>query len=96
MKLTPLHDRIVVEVLDPETRTSSGLIIPDNAAEKPTQGKVIAAGPGSRNSDGTILSMAVNVGDIVLFGKFAGNSVKIDGKEFTIMREEDVFAVVEQ
>ena len=96
MKLKPLHDRIVVKVLDAETKTASGLIIPDNAAEKPTQGRVLAVGSGRRADDGTMLTMSVTVGDTVLFGKFAGNPVKIDGEELTIMREEDVFAVVEQ
>ena len=96
MKLTPLHDRIVVQVLDAETKTASGLIIPDNAAEKPTQGRVLAVGSGRRTEDGTVLAMSVSIGDTVLFGKFAGNPVKVDGKELTIMREEDVFAVVEQ
>ena len=96
MKLKPLHDRIVVKVLDAETKTASGLIIPDNAAEKPTQGRVLAVGSGRRADDGTMLTMSVTVGDTVLFGKFAGNPVKIDGDELTIMREEDVFAVVEQ
>ena len=96
MKLKPLHDRIVVKVLDAETKTASGLIIPDNAAEKPTQGRVLAVGSGRRADDGTMLNMSVTVGDTVLFGKFAGNPVKIDGEELTIMREEDVFAVVEQ
>ena len=96
MKLKPLHDRIVVKVLDAETKTASGLIIPDNAAEKPTQGRVLAVGSGRRADDGTMLTMSVTVGDTVLFGKFSGNPVKIDGEELTIMREEDVFAVVEQ
>lgn len=96
MKLKPLHDRIVVQVLDAETKTASGLIIPDNAAEKPTQGRVLAVGAGQRTKDGSVLAMSVTVGDTVLFGKYAGNSVKIDGKELTIMREEDIFAVVEQ
>ena len=96
MKLKPLHDRIVVKVLDAETKTASGLIIPDNAAEKPTQGRVLAVGSGHRADDGTMLTMSVTVGDTVLFGKFAGNPVKVDGEELTIMREEDVFAVVEQ
>lgn len=96
MKLKPLHDRIVVKVLDAETKTASGLIIPDNAAEKPTQGRVLAVGSGRRADDGTVLAMSVTVGDTVLFGKFAGNPVKIDGEDLTIMREEDVFAVVQQ
>jgi len=96
MKLKPLHDRIVVKVLDAETKTASGLIIPDNATEKPTQGRVLAVGLGRRADDGTVLAMSVTVGDTVLFGKFAGNPVKVDGEELTIMREEDVFAVVQQ
>lgn len=96
MKLKPLHDRIVVRVLDAETKTASGLIIPDNAAEKPNQGTVLAVGSGRRLEDGQVLAMAVTVGDTILFGKYAGNPVKVDGEELTVMREEDVFAVVEK
>lgn len=96
MKLKPLHDRIVVRVLDAETKTASGLIIPDNAAEKPNQGTVLAVGAGRRTEDGKLLAMTVAVGDTVLFGKYAGNPVKVDGEELTVMKEEDIFAVVEK
>lgn len=96
MKLKPLHDRIVVRVLDAETKTASGLIIPDNAAEKPNQGTVLAVGAGRRTEDGKLLAMTVAVGDTVLFGKYSGNPVKVDGEELTVMKEEDIFAVVEK
>jgi len=96
MKLKPLHDRIVVRVLDAETKTASGLIIPDNAAEKPNQGTVLAVGSGRKTEDGKLLAMTVAVGDTVLFGKYSGNPVKVDGEELTVMKEEDIFAIVEQ
>jgi chaperonin GroES len=96
MQLKPLHDRIVVQVLEAETKTASGILIPDNAAEKPTQGTILSVGAGRRADDGSLISMSVKPGDRVLFGKFAGQTVKIDNQEYTILREEDVFAVVEQ
>ncbi len=96
MKLKPLHDRMVVRVLDPETKTASGLVIPDNAAEKPTQGQVLAVGTGRTLDNGTVLALAVAVGDTVMFGKYAGQTVKVDGEELTILREDDVLAVVEK
>ena len=95
MKLKPLHDRMVVRVLEAETKTASGLVIPDNAAEKPTRGTVLAVGTGRTLDNGSVLAMAVNVGDVVLFGKYAGQTVKVDGEELTILREDDVFAIVE-
>lgn len=95
MKLKPLHDRMVVRVLEAETKTASGLVIPDNAAEKPTRGTVLAVGTGRTLDNGTVLAMAVSVGDTVLFGKYAGQTVKVDGEELTILREDDVFAIVE-
>ena len=96
MKLKPLHDRIVVQVLEAETKTASGLVIPDNAAEKPTQGRVLAIGNGRTLENGTHVPVSVSVGDTVLFGKFAGQAVKVDGQEVLVMREEDIFAVIEK
>ena len=96
MKLKPLHDRLVVRVLEAETKTAAGLVIPDNAAEKPTRGTVLAVGTGRTLDNGSVLAMAVTVGNTVLFGKYAGQTVKVDGEELTILREDDVFAVIEQ
>ena len=79
MKLTPLHDRVIVKRLEVETKTASGIYIPDNAAEKPDQGEVLAVGPGKRNDKGELSAMSVKVGDRVLFGKYSGQSVKVDG-----------------
>ena len=94
MKLTPLHDRVIVKRLEVETITASGIYIPDNAAEKPDQGEVLAVGPGKRNDKGEISAMSVKVGDRVLFGKYSGQSVKVDGDELLVMKEDDLFAVV--
>ena len=96
MKLKPLHDRVVVQVLSAETRSAGGIVIPDNAQEKPTTGRVLAVGTGRTLENGTVLALAVQVGDEVLFGKYAGQTVKVDGEELTILREEDIFAVVEK
>ena len=94
MKLTPLHDRVIVKRLEVETKTASGIYIPDNAAEKPDQGEVLAVGPGKRNDKGEISAMSVKVGYRVLFGKYSGQSVKVDGDELLVMKEDDLFAVV--
>ena len=94
MKLRPLHDRVIVKRLDQETKTASGLIIPDNAAEKPDQGEVLAIGPGKKNDDGKLFPVDVKVGDKILFGKYSGTTVKVDGDERLVMREEDIMAVV--
>ena len=94
MKLTPLHDRVIVKRLEVETKTASGIYIPDNAAEKPDQGEVLAVGPGKRNYKGEISAMSVKVGYRVLFGKYSGQSVKVDGDELLVMKEDDLFAVV--
>ncbi|MDI9335860.1 MAG: co-chaperone GroES [Gammaproteobacteria bacterium] len=94
MKLNPLHDRIVVKRVENETRTASGIVIPDTAAEKPDQGEVIAIGPGKRNDKGERIPLEVRIGDKVLFGKYSGQSVKIDGVEYLVMKEDDLFAVV--
>mgnify|MGYP006111115551 FL=1 len=94
MKLTPLHDRVIVKRLEVETKTASGIYIPDNAAEKPDQGEVLAVGPGKSNDKGELSAMSVKVGDRVLFGKYSGQSVKVDGDELLVMKEDDLFAVV--
>ncbi len=96
MKLRPLHDRVVVKRLENETKTASGIVIPDNAAEKPDQGEVLAVGPGRLDEDGDRIKMDVKVGDRVLFGKYSGQTVKVDGEEILVMKEEDLFAVVEK
>jgi len=95
MNLRPLHDRIVVERLEQETKTASGIYIPDQAAEKPDQGKVLAVGNGKILEDGKVRPLDVKVGDKVLFGKYSGQTVKVGDKEYLVMREEDVFAVVQ-
>ena len=96
MKLRPLHDRVIVKRLEQETKTASGIVIPDNAAEKPDQGEVLAVGPGKRNDKGELNAMNVKVGDRVLFSKYGGQPVKVDGEELLSMREDDIFAVVEK
>ncbi|HKI51042.1 MAG TPA: co-chaperone GroES [Geothermobacteraceae bacterium] len=95
MNIRPLHDRIIVERLEEETVTAGGLIIPDSAKEKPQQGKVVAVGNGKKTEEGKVIAMDVKVGDKVLFGKYAGNEVKVDGKEYLMMREDDIMGVVE-
>ncbi len=94
MNLTPLHDRIIIKPSQPEEVTKGGIIIPDTAKEKPMQGEVIAVGKGRINDDGKVTPLQLKAGDIVLYGKYAGTEVKIEGDEFIIMRESDVFAVV--
>jgi chaperonin GroES len=96
MKLRPLHDRVIVKRLEQETKTASGIVIPDTAAEKPDQGEVLAVGPGKRNDKGELNPMNVQVGDRVLFSKYGGQPVKVDGVELLSMREDDLFAVVEK
>jgi chaperonin GroES len=95
MRLRPLHDRVVVKRLEEETKTAGGIIIPDTAAEKPQRGEVIAAGPGARGDDNEIVPMDVKVGDKVLFGKWSGTEVKIDGVDLLIMKESDIMGVLE-
>lgn len=95
MNLRPLHDRVIVKRLDNETKTASGIVIPDNAAEKPDQGEVLAIGKGKILEDGSVRALEVKVGDRVLFGKYSGQTVKVDGLELLVMREEDIMAVVE-
>ena len=95
MKLRPLADRVIVKRLENETKTASGIVIPDAAAEKPDQGEVLAVGPGKTDDSGKLIAMNVKVGDVVLFGKYSGQTVKVDGDELLVMREEDIMAVVE-
>jgi len=94
MKIRPLHDRIIVKRLDEEKKTASGIVIPDTAAEKPDQGEVLAVGPGKKNEDGKLVPVDVKVGDKVLFGKYSGTTVRVEGDEILVMREEDIMAVV--
>ena len=95
MNIRPLHDRVIVKRVEPETRTASGLYIPDAADEKPDQGEVLAVGPGKRDDAGKLIPMDVKVGDRVLFGKYSGQTVKVDGEEYLVMREEDIMGVLE-
>ena len=96
MKLNPLHDRVVVKRIEADTQTSSGNISPDAAAEKPDQGTVLAVGAGRRTEAGTIVPMSLNINDTVLFGKYAGQTVKIQGEEVLILKEEEIYAIIEQ
>ncbi len=96
MKIRPLHDRVIVKRMEEERKTASGIVIPDTAAEKPDQGEVIAVGPGKRNDRGELIAMDVKVGDRVLFGKYAGQTVKVEGQELLVMREEDIMGVIEK
>lgn len=96
MKLVPIRDRIVIKLLEAETKTASGIVIPDSATEKPSQGDVLSVGTGKVAEDGTIVPMVVKAGDRVLFGQHAGQTVKLDNEEFRILREEDVMAIVNQ
>ena len=95
INLRPLHDRVIVKRLDAETKTASGIVLPEAAADKPDQGEILAVGNGKIQDDGKVRALAVKVGDRVLFGKYSGQAVKIDGEELLVMREEDLFAVVE-
>jgi chaperonin GroES len=96
MKLNPLHDRVVVKRIEADTKTASGIFIPDNVAEKPDQGIVLAVGAGKRTNEGTVIPMSVSINDKVLFGKFAGQTVKIKGEEVLILNEEEIYAVIEE
>ena len=95
MKFRPLHDRVVVRRIEEATTTAGGIIIPDTAQEKPSQGEVISVGPGARGEDGTVIPLDVKAGDTVLFGKWSGNEVKIDGEDLLIMKESDIMGVLE-
>lgn len=95
MALRPLHDRVIIKRLDNERKTASGIVIPESAAEKPDQGEVMAVGPGKKTEDGKILPVDLKVGDKVLFGKYAGQTVKVDGEELLVIREEEILAVIQ-
>jgi chaperonin GroES len=94
MKIRPLHDRVIVKRLDNERKTASGIVIPENVAEKPDQGEVLAVGPGKKDDNGKLIAMDLKVGDRVLFGKYSGQTVKVEGEEILVMREEDVMGVI--
>ena len=96
MKIRPLHDRVIVKRMEEERKTASGIVIPDTATEKPDQGEVIAVGAGKKDDQGKLIPLDVKVGDRVLFGKYAGQTVKVEGDELLVMREEDIMGVVEQ
>ena len=95
MKFRPLHDRIVVRRITAEEKTAGGIIIPDTAKEKPMEGEIIAAGPGARNEAGALVQLDVKAGDRVLFGKWSGTEVKLDGEELLIMKESDIMGIIE-
>lgn len=95
MKFRPLHDRVVVERVESEQKSAGGIIIPDTAAEKPQEGKVIAVGPGARGENSEVVPMDVSVNDRILFGKWSGTEVKIDGKDLLIMKESDIMGILE-
>jgi chaperonin GroES len=96
LKIRPLHDRVILQRLDAETKSPGGIVIPETAAEKPIRGKVVAVGKGKILEDGKVRPLDVKVGDHVLFGKYSGTEVKLDGEEYLVMREEDVMAVLEK
>ena len=95
MKFRPLHDRVVVRRIEQDEKTAGGIIIPDTAKEKPMEGEIIAAGPGARNENGQLVPLDVKVGDRVLFGKWSGTEVKLDGEELMIMKESDIMGIIE-
>ena len=95
MKFRPLHDRVVVEALEAEAKTAGGVILPDTAQEKPQEGKVISVGPGVRGDDGNISALDVKKGDRVLYGKWSGTEIQVDGKDFLILKESDIMGILE-
>ena len=95
MKFRPLHDRVVVRRIDADQKTAGGIIIPETAQEKPMQGEIVAVGPGSRDESGKVVALDVKAGDLVIFGKWSGTEVKIDGEDLLIMKESDIMGVVE-
>ncbi|MFK8067415.1 MAG: co-chaperone GroES [Gammaproteobacteria bacterium] len=95
MKIRPLHDRVVVRRMEEETTSAGGIVLPDSATEKPMRGEVIAAGAGKANDQGKVQALDVKVGDTVLFGKYSGTEIKIDGEEVVVMREDDIMGVIE-
>ena len=96
MKFRPLHDRVVVKRLDSDAKSAGGIIIPDTAQEKPMEGKVLAAGSGARNENGQVVALDVKKGDRILFGKWSGTEVKVDGKDLLIMKESDIMGIIEK
>ncbi len=96
MKIMPLQDRVIVKRLEEDTKTAGGIIIPDTAKEKPQQGKVVAVGPGKVLEGGTRVDLTVKAGDVVLFGKYSGSEVKLDGEELLIMREDDILGIIKK
>jgi chaperonin GroES len=96
MKFRPLHDRVVVTRIDPEAKSAGGIIIPDTAKEKPQEGRVVAIGPGGRDENGKLIPIDVKIGDRVLFGKWSGTEVKIDGVDYLIMKESDIMGVLDE
>jgi chaperonin GroES len=96
LKFRPLHDRVVVKRIDAEEKSSGGIIIPDTVKEKPSQGEIIAVGPGGRDESGKIVTLDVKAGDRVLFGKWSGTEVKLDGEDLLIMKESDIMGVIEE
>jgi chaperonin GroES len=96
MKIRPLHDRVIVKRMEEERKTASGIVIPDSATEKPDQGEIVAVGAGKKDDQGKLIPLDVKVGDRVLFGKYAGQAVKVEGDELLVMREEDIMGVVEK
>lgn len=96
MKIRPLHDRVVVKRVEEETKTAGGIVLPGTAAEKPSQGEVLAVGPGRVTENGEVRPLDVKVGDKVIFGQYAGSTVKIDGQEYLIMSESEIFGVLEK
>ena len=94
MPIRPLHDRLVVKRSEPERKTASGIVIPDSAGEKPEQGEILAVGPGKRNDRGDLIALSVKPGDRILFGKYSGQTVKVEGEEVLVIREDDVLAVL--
>lgn len=95
MQLRPLQDRVVVQRLDEETKTAGGIIIPDSHTEKPSQGKIVAVGTGYRNTDGSLRNLDVKVGDTILFGKYSGTPVKVEGKEVLVMKEDEILGILQ-
>jgi len=95
MKFRPLHDRVVVRRIESDAKTAGGIIIPDTAKEKPQEGEIIAVGPGARDETGKLVPLDVKAGDVILFGKWSGTEVKIDGQEYLIMKESDVMGIIE-
>ena len=96
MKFRPLHDRVVVRRIEAEEKTKGGIIIPDTAKEKPQEGEIVAVGPGARDESGKVVALDVKAGDRVLFGKYSGSEIKVDGDEYLIMREDEILGVIER